>query len=115
MLKTKREGLCLVKVLFIVAIAFLTGSCSSTMRMYSGPELPASQTALVRAGDIGVDLVSCDGKKITSSEIIILPGEHTIEMSFYQREVGYSADTALMDFTAEAGHVYMVNKILGEA
>jgi tetratricopeptide (TPR) repeat protein len=83
------------------------------MRMYSGPELPASQTALVRGADISINLVSCDGRKITSSDVIILPGDHTIEMSYYQREVGYSVDTALIDFTAEAGHVYVVDRLTG--
>jgi hypothetical protein len=109
----KREFLCLAKVLVVVTTVFLTGSCSSTMRMYSGPELPASQTALVRGADISINLVSCDGRKITSSDVVILPGDHTIEMSFYQREVGYSIDTALMDFAAEAGHVYIVEKLMG--
>jgi hypothetical protein len=110
----KREFLYLVKVLCALVTVFMVGSCSTTTRMYSGPELPANQTALIRGADISINLVSCDGKKLSSSNVIVLPGEHTIEMSYYDSVAyRYSSDSSLMDFTAEAGHVYVVDKISG--
>jgi hypothetical protein len=110
MFKTKGEFLYLAKVLFVVVIVFLIVSCSSTMKMYSGPELPASQTALVKCGDTSINIVSCDGQKVKSLEFTILPGVHTIEMGFNTPGVGYSSDNTLMDFTAEASHVYVVDR-----
>ena len=78
------------------------------MRMYSGPELPASQTALIQGVDSGINIVICDGVKVTSTAVSVLPGEHVIGIQFYYKEMGYSKDVAYRKFTAEAGHVYSV-------
>jgi hypothetical protein len=110
MLNTKGAFLCLVKALCIVVTVFLTGSCSTT-RMYSGPELPASQTALIRGADTTINLVSCDGKKFSSTDVIVLPGEHTIEMGF-SGGGSYSLSTTFAKFNAEAGHIYSIDKKL---
>jgi tetratricopeptide (TPR) repeat protein len=77
--------------------------------MYSGPALPESQTALVRGGNLSINLVSCDGVKVTSLAIMVLPGEHTIEMS-YSGFGTYSKNSSFTKFKAEAGHTYVVDK-----
>ena len=100
-------------IIILLSTVIVLAGCSSTQKMYSGAELPSTQTALVRGADMTINLVSCDGKKITSNEIIVLPGDHTIEMSYHQQGVSYSADTALIDFTAETGHAYIVDRLIG--
>jgi hypothetical protein len=110
MVKARSKFLFYVEVMAVIASLFLTGSSfAAPKRMYTGPELPASQTALVRGADITINLVSCDGAKVTSLEVSVLPGEHTIEMSF-SGGGSYSSDTAFLKFTAEAGHTYVVDK-----
>ena len=110
MFNTKRRFLCLMKVLLVIATVFLTAACSTT-RMYSGPELPASQTALIRGVDTTINIVSCDGRKFSSNDVIVLPGEHTIEMGF-SGDGYYSANNSFLRFKAEAGHTYAVGKDL---
>jgi hypothetical protein len=100
------------KIIIFTLTLFLV-ACSSTMKMYSGPELPPSQTAVIRGADAGIDIIKCNGQKVTGSDIVVLPGDYTIEMSFQDRSAEVvSSDTSLMDFTAEAGHIYVVDKIL---
>jgi tetratricopeptide (TPR) repeat protein len=77
--------------------------------MYSGPALPESQTALVRGSDSSINFVSCDGVKVSSVDIMVLPGEHTIEMS-YSGLGNYSRNNSFTKFKAEAGHTYVVDK-----
>ena len=82
MFKTRSKLLCCVKVMAVAASIFLVGSCSATTRMYPGPERPASETALVRGATTEINIESCDGAKVTSTSVVVLPGDHTIEMSF---------------------------------
>ena len=71
-----------VEVLAVVASLFLTGSSfAAPMRAYTGPERPASETALIRGAATWINIISCDGMKVTSVDISVLPGDHTIEMS----------------------------------
>jgi hypothetical protein len=110
MFKTRGNLLCYVKVLAVVASVFLAGSCSTApMRGYTGPELPASQTALIRGASSGINIVSCDGMKVTSSAVSVLPGDHIIEMSYFDSiSESYSVGTSFIKFTAEAEHIYSV-------
>jgi hypothetical protein len=98
------------KVLFIVIIALQVVACSTTSRMYSGPERPLSETALVQCGNPTLSITSCDGTKVTSSNIIILPGQHTLEIFF--RTLGHEGyyGNFRLGFTAEAGHTYVVDQ-----
>ncbi|HEX2964584.1 MAG TPA: tetratricopeptide repeat protein [Syntrophorhabdaceae bacterium] len=98
-----------MKILISLLLVIGLLGCSTTTRMYSGPALPENQTALVRGGDVSINLVSCDGVKVTSSAIMVLPGEHTIEMS-YSGSGGYSINNTFTKFKAEAGHTYVVDK-----
>jgi hypothetical protein len=114
MFKTRSKFLCCVKVLAVVISAFLLGSCSSTMKMYSGPERPATETALIRGADATIDIVSCDGTRVTSTAVAVLPGEHRVEVSYsHLGSEGYSLlGTIMLRFTAETGHTYIVDKVI---
>jgi hypothetical protein len=112
MFKVGNILLYLSKVLCVVTLALIMISCSTTTKMYSGPELPASQTALVQGAAGPISIEACDGVKVTSSAITVLPGEHTIWMSLNQiGSVGeyYSTGNIPITFIAEAGHTYGVD------
>jgi tetratricopeptide (TPR) repeat protein len=100
------------KLLTLFLLIILCG-CSTVHKMYSGPDLPASETATVRGADVTINLVSCDGNKFSANSIIVLPGKHIVEMSFYDSVAArYSNDTAFLQFDAEKGHNYIVDKKL---
>jgi len=83
------------------------------MKAYPGPTLPADQTALIESGAY-TNVERCDGLKITSLKVAVLPGEHLIEMTPAdqgQPQRGYlfySSVTGSISFTAEAAHTYLV-------
>ncbi len=87
------------------------------MKAYTGPERPASETALIKGADSSINIESCDRIKATSMAVIVLPGNHIVEMSFQDiMAEGYmSSDTAFLEFNAEAGHIYLVDKRLHTA
>jgi hypothetical protein len=99
------------KLLVLLFAMVLVVGCASSSRMYSGPELSASQVAIVRPAQISVSIESCDNKRLSglASSLSVLPGEHVIEMSIRAPGIMYSADTSFMTFKAEAGHVYAVD------
>jgi len=103
----------LAKTLFVLAIVFFIVSCATTTKMYSGPELPANEVAFIQSASSTVTIESCDGKKISVSRVAVLPGEHLIEMSFYDRTQGdwisWSISNSFLSFTAEAGRTYSVD------
>jgi hypothetical protein len=110
MIKAKGKLLFYVEVLAVAASVLLVGSCSTApMKGYTGPERPATETALIRGGTSEINIESCDGVKVTSLNISVLPGDHTIEMSF-SGSMEYSIDTSFLKFTAEAGHTYIVDR-----
>jgi hypothetical protein len=112
MFKRECDSLFLVKVLFVLAIGLLTMSCGTT-RMYSGPELRANEIAIIQSATSAITIESCDRKRISASRVAVLPGEHLIEMSFYDRTQGdwvsWSISNSFLSFTAEAGHTYSVD------
>ncbi len=110
MTKVSNKSLFCVNVLVVIALIFLAGlSFAAPQRMYTGPERPASETALVKGAASEINIVSCDGVKATKLEVSVLPGEHVIEMSF-RGDMEYSEDTSFLKFTAEAGHTYIVDR-----
>lgn len=110
MIKVKGKLLFYVEVLAVVASFFLAGpSFAAPKRMYTGPERPATETALIRGASSEINIESCDGSKVTSLEIMVLPGEHTIEMSF-SGGMEVSIENSFLQFTAEAGHTYVVDR-----
>ena len=82
------------------------------MKAYQGPTLPADQTALIESGSYTL-IEKCDGLKITSLKVAVLPGEHVIEMTPaqqgqpYRGYLFYSLVTGSVSFIAEAGHTYL--------
>jgi len=101
--------------LVLLGMAFLfAGSCAETMEGYSGPVLPAGETALIKAG-FNADILRCDDVRLSPSQlnITVLPGKHTVEISFRRQWVGdkllHSDVTGSITFAAEAGHTYSVN------
>ncbi|HEX2964854.1 MAG TPA: hypothetical protein VHO84_03680, partial [Syntrophorhabdaceae bacterium] len=102
----------LLKTLVAFAICLVLVSCAAT-RMYSGPELANSQVAIIQSADLTVTIESLDGKRTPSSRIAVLPGEHTIEMSFDDRMPGgwvyWSVNNFIFSFIAQAGHTYSVD------
>lgn len=101
------------KIIVICSALVLLAACSTTTKMYFGPDRPAGETAIIRPASSGVNIKSCDNQRFTTSEAIVLPGGHTIDVSFFDSLSNcYSRDSILMDFTAEAGHIYMVDILL---
>ncbi|MGD0659206.1 MAG: hypothetical protein ABSD38_14155 [Syntrophorhabdales bacterium] len=101
--------------LVLLGMAFLfAGSCAGTMKGYSGPALPAGETALIRAG-FDAYILRCDDVRLSHSQlsITVLPGKHTVEISFRRQWVGdkllLSDVTGSITFAAVAGHTYSVN------
>jgi hypothetical protein len=99
--------------LAIIAVGCLIASCSSfgTYKLYTGPQRPATETALIEGADSTIIIASCDGVRFSSTSVSVLPGNHTVEM-LYSGGGSYSADTSFLEFTAEAGHKYHVDKTL---
>jgi len=70
--------------LFIAgACIFLMNSCSTPMKGYAGPDLPSDRTALIR-GRWEIRIERCDGIEPTSRQIAVLPGVHTVEISYME-------------------------------
>lgn len=110
MIKAKGKLLFYVEVMAAVASLFLAESVfAAPKRMYTGLERPATETALIRGATSEINIESCDGMKVTSLEITVLPGEHIIEMSF-SGPLESSAQNSFLQFTAVAGHTYVVDR-----
>lgn len=108
-----------MKFLALGLAVLALGACSSTpMKGYSGPALPAGETAVVRSGAY-TDIVSVDGMRVSGSSVAVTPGTHIVEMKPDQpidnaTYVGpgnyyfYSLVNGTTTFTAEPGHTYEV-------
>jgi hypothetical protein len=108
------EALAYLKIVLVSSTLLFLFSCASTQRMYSGAELPAAEIALVRPVGVGIIIEKFDGKEVMSPSVAVLPGDHSIETSFTDRVFGSSSrNNATTYFTAEAGHVYIVDKVYG--
>lgn len=110
--------------LSVVSICIAVASCRSpiSVRSYSGPGLPNGNVAFLKER-LPVILVSVDGqavglktlyRNIHISPLVIelLPGHHTISVSYYQEGpfcTLRSLQPVTLDLRAEAGHTYMVS------
>jgi len=105
-----------LKIVALGMAVFALGACAgASMQGYTGPALPAGQTALVRSGPY-TDLVACDGMKVPGLSVAVLPGKHAIEMKpsdqldIYGYDGAYffySRITGSVTFTAEEGRKYL--------
>lgn len=111
--------------IMVLMLALLTlSACAGTTKEYSGPVLPASETAVVRSGPY-TDLVAIDGRKVSSLSVALLPGKHTVEIKptdnlqaygyGYGAYYFYSRVTGSIEFTAEPGHTYLVYAAIATA
>jgi hypothetical protein len=112
-----------LKTLALVVAVFALSACAGTsMQGYSGPALPADQTAVVRSGPY-TDLIASDGVSVPGMRVAVLPGRHTIVMKpsdnhdawGYGAYFFYSRVTGSVEFTAEAGHTYLAYVNIGPA
>ena len=101
--------------LMMGTIFLLAGSCATlTMKGYEGQDLSTDKTAVIEKG-IYLYINKCDGVDLGSfqNKVIVLPGDHTIEVSFQTQTMGdfvsYSNETASLTFKAEAGHAYVAH------
>jgi tetratricopeptide (TPR) repeat protein len=100
---------------FILAIGIvgllLITSCVTTMKGYAGPDRPVHETCVIAAVPNTI-LYKCDGMKLSSAtEIVVLPGTHTIEIGFQEKQgswVVWEKTPVLLEFDTEAGHRYEV-------
>jgi hypothetical protein len=100
---------------FVGGMFLMLASCAGTTTGgYTGPELPADQTAIVRAGAYA-NIVECDGLKLGPSrlKIAVVPGTHIVKMTFRRQVMGYkflySGLVGSATFVAQAGHRYLVD------
>lgn len=107
---------CNLRVVVLGAVVLTLAACAGVpMQGYTGPALPAEQTALVQTGAY-TDLIACDGKKVSGLGLTVLPSVHTIELKPDDQQQSYmqtgfiyrSTVTGSISFTAEAGHKYLV-------
>jgi len=88
-------------------------SCAGrfTIKGFGGIEPPREELALVESGP-WTKIERCDDLTLGNRHfnVLLFPGEHTIEVSFLQREVGnvifYSNARATLTFQAEKGKRY---------
>jgi hypothetical protein len=102
-----------------VAIVAMSGC---THRMYSGPELPPEEIAIVKSG-VGLAclvIASIDDEKLRSyvggpDKVELLPGYHKIGIKACERVrrgniqyLKYDSNTLYINLRTEAGHVYVM-------
>jgi hypothetical protein len=116
----KRTALRNMKILVLGLAVLALGACSSApTRLYSGPALPAQETAVVTNGPY-TDIVAVDGVVVSSERVALLPGRHTVGMrpseqlyndyDYYGpgNYIFWSRVDGEAEFMAEPGHVYQV-------
>jgi hypothetical protein len=105
---------CSGRIAALGILVFTLAACATTLtKGYEGPALPGDQTALVESGPY-THIEKYDGMKLSSQNVTVLPGEHTVEMRLVEAQQPsreyffYSGATGSVTFTAEAGHKYLV-------
>lgn len=108
----------------VLAALSLAACAGAPTKAYTGPVLPAEQTALITSG-FHTDIVSIDGIKVSGLSAVVPPGQHTIILrpgsdlenpyGYSQAYTFYSLTDGSLNFTAEAGHKYLVDVNVGEA
>jgi hypothetical protein len=104
---------CSGRIAALGILVFALAACATTLtKGYEGATLPDDQTALVESGPY-THIEKYDGMKLSSQNVTVLPGEHTVEMRLAQGQPSrqyffYSRATGFVTFTAEAGHRYLV-------
>jgi hypothetical protein len=95
-----------------IVLLALSACAGAVTKGYTGPTLPADQTALIRSGPY-THIEKCDGLNVPGLNVAVLPGVHTVEMRPAEQEqplrnyIFYSRVNGSVSFTAEAGHRYL--------
>jgi len=101
--------------MMVFAIVFLVQTTSmASQQGYAGPAKPADETALLKSGAY-TEIVSVDGTKVSSLNVTVLPGEHTLVMkpsypvdgNYATPYFFYSVVNGSVTFKADAGHTYV--------
>jgi hypothetical protein len=118
-------------VLILAACATGSGGAEHYLRFYKGSALPLEQIAVLRNADrplsvagsqtpVRVELRGIDAKRFSSRdgfgegsyEVHLLPGPHTLYLSFSAESASgvrtSSGKPQAFGFTLEAGHVYLL-------
>lgn len=108
----KGRALSFRQTLGVIPVFLLLSSCAA-QKMYTGADLPADKLARIEASS-SVTFESCDGLKTNSSALIVEPGKHTIETSFFRTTgpwavLEWTEESCFTSFTAKEGHVYLVD------
>ena len=123
-------------VVSLTLAALLSAGCASTARLYSGPELPRDQVAVIEANPMLPDITArgalfggLDGVRVSGAvlRVDVLPGTHTIEVqcSFHVKPTRLGTDfepliastrraivrqsRASLTVQVEAGHRYQLD------
>ena len=95
-------------MMILSALLILWGCGSKTYRMYSGPQLPNSQTSFLQWDSV-INVIFVDGKFIPRcSRIELFPGDHNVQVGYSSSGFRSRIDR-LIHFTAEAGHKYKIS------
>lgn len=101
-------------------------ACTTTERLYDGPQRPASEIAVVTvdqdsdlgyhfAGGHSANIERVDGRRISAERVELLPGPHELcaayEMSFgFSSMMRFAGPVGTLQFLAEAGGEYQVQQ-----
>lgn len=102
----------------LIAALLLVGCGGGATMMYAGPRKPPSEVVLLTT-EVRVKLLKVDGKKVSSSKLELLPGEHRVDVkvTFLGEEINDTfkdmrrSCTANAKFIAEPGIEYRIAKI----
>lgn len=95
--------------LILILLAAVTGGCAThSVKMYEGPEKPASELSIVRLWNPNVVVMGIDGKPGTStgweSHAYLVPGDH--EFSVQYLFANRSSTLVTLRAETKAGHTY---------
>ena len=104
-----------LKVIVAILALLAIFSCTATIRMYSGPQLPRSEICILTYKE-GLTVDRIDGKEINIQPLErrfeLLPGEHTITVGMYGKKpevlVSYIGKEELT-FTCRPGEAYFIS------
>jgi hypothetical protein len=101
-----------MKGIALLVLPLVVLSSCGIKRFYSGPPRPREEIARMRYSEQGAKIVDIDGASFRIALVErygyeLLPGPHTIEVSYY-RAFRSGRQTCFIKFDAEAGKEYQV-------
>lgn len=112
-----------IRIMALCVIISILAGCFSTKMMYDGSPLPKEEVGILYLWSkvSKLEIIEVDGKKPDikinpwvdqrDCQIHLLPGEHNILVGLRTGWLGVSGEgQVLLNFVAEAGHIYSLNK-----